>query len=188
MALATTRVLTTQPLQHKPMTSEQLQKMIATNLTLFSVDDYLTNFSIEYHNAFAECHGRSLDQVTSGAYRVVCPVKGVYRPKAQEFHNEVFSGVSNLHFSLISQQTSCGAATRMWPLGIMYSNAEQFGTLMEMAIENSRITHHHPIGYVGGVASAIFMYLAMNSAHVSSWGTPPFFFPHHCWTRPFFDC
>lgn len=38
---------------------------------------------------------------------------------------------------------------------------ENIEDVIELAIESARMTHHHPIGYLGAVVAAVFTWLAI---------------------------
>jgi len=62
----------------------------------------------------------------------------------------------------------CGAAMRAVPIGLSFSSTNPL--LYTVAVEAARITHNHPTGYLGAVASALFTALAMEEAPIASWG------------------
>ena len=53
----------------------------------------------------------------------------------------------------------CGASMRSACIGLVFS--QNIRKLVEVSIETGRITHHNPLGYLGGVVSAYFTALAI---------------------------
>lgn len=54
-----------------------------------------------------------------------------------------------------------GASMRNMPIGLIYHGKKNREKLIYLAIMSSRITHNNAIGYVGGLASALFSALAI---------------------------
>jgi ADP-ribosylarginine hydrolase len=52
-------------------------------------------------------------------------------------------------------------------IGLMFNkNVEK---LIAVAVETGRVTHHNPVGYLGAVVSAYFVYLALNRVEPELW-------------------
>lgn len=61
----------------------------------------------------------------------------------------------------------CGASMRAACIGLMFNkNVEK---LVAVAVETGRVTHHNPVGYLGAVVAAYFVYLALNRVEPDLW-------------------
>jgi len=60
-----------------------------------------------------------------------------------------------------------GAAMRAPVLGLAYHN--DLNALIKMSIDIGKLTHTSPIGYLGSLNAAYFVYLAINGIHIHEW-------------------
>ena len=107
----------------------------------------------EYIDCMRDMNGRAPGVTCSSSVRQLTP----FKPKGY-------------HILFSPRGGGCGAAMLATPIGLYYRRPEQIDCLLEVAIESGRMTHNHPMGYLGSLATALFVSYAVQKKPLREWG------------------
>lgn len=74
---------------------------------------------------------------------------------------------SSIEYS--SKMGGNGAAMRTSSLGLIYYDEKDIDKLIKESIESSRLTHNYPLGFLGGLVTALFTSYAVNNIEPIKW-------------------
>ena len=107
----------------------------------------------KYIQCMSDMHGRAPGLTCSSSVHMLAP----FKPQGYQIPFNPRGG-------------GCGAAMRAAPIGLCYWRPEQIDSLVEVAIESGRMTHNHPTGYLGSLATALFVSYAVQKKPLREWG------------------
>ncbi|KAK2853883.1 hypothetical protein Q5P01_006544 [Channa striata] len=107
-----------------------------------------------YVEAMVSLQGRAPDPVTVETFVHLKP------------HNYLLAW----HTPFNEKGSGFGAAAKAMCVGMRYWQPDRLDNLVEVSIETGRMTHNHPIGFLGSLTTALFASYAIQGKPLVTWG------------------
>ncbi|KAL2081166.1 hypothetical protein ACEWY4_023019 [Coilia grayii] len=115
----------------------------------------------QLYGALVQKYIRCMDDMSGRAPGLTCMSSTHYLKVHKEDWRIPFSKVAG----------GSGAAMRAMCVGLRFPRPEQERLLVAVSVESGRMTHHHPTGYLGALAAALFTaYAVRGQPPVEAWG------------------
>ena len=141
------------------MVSDDTVMHIATAEALVSEwkgdrEQLYSNIAEKYKKCMADMTGRA-PGITCGEY-------------VRKLRPGVPKGYAIIEFN--PRGGGCGAAMRSAPIGLLYWKPDEIKTLVAISIESGRMSHNHPTGFLGSLATALFVSYSVQGKPLKEWG------------------
>ncbi|KAG7463842.1 hypothetical protein MATL_G00180930 [Megalops atlanticus] len=118
-----------------------------------SISELFQTLAQKYKDSMHDMHGR--------APGITCMHSvNLLRPKVEGGWKIPFNGRGG----------GCGAAMRAMCVGLRFPEPSQEDLLVAVSVESGLMTHHHPTGYLGALAAALFTAYAVRGKPPLEWG------------------
>lgn len=142
---------------HNWMVSDDTVMHLATGEALVSKwstkADLYDAIATEYKKCFRDMTGRA-PGITCGQY--------VHQLRPGRPHG--------CEVSVNERGGGCGAAMRSAPIGLYFYKEGDLEDLIAVSVESGRMTHNHPTGFLGSLATALFVSYAIRKKPLVEWG------------------